>query len=166
MLAGTTVKDSSTIPLYGKNSTIFVFSDVAVRREGTFFMRYRVFYMFSQAVGSRQNPVIAECFGQPFKIYSTKDFPGLLASTDLTKARTNVRSHERKRRRTTKYASTIASSSPQIEAATGDELQVSRRRIDPGGPSDENEDQDRDDVDESHDEESLVSPSLGASYDY
>lgn len=28
----------------------------------------------------------AECYGGPFRVYSTKEFPGLHASTDLTKA--------------------------------------------------------------------------------
>lgn len=29
----------------------------------------------------------AECYGGPFRVYSTKEFPGLRASTDLTKVR-------------------------------------------------------------------------------
>ncbi|EMD36421.1 hypothetical protein CERSUDRAFT_115434 [Gelatoporia subvermispora B] len=106
LLAGTTFKDSSIIDLRGRRSAVFVFSDVAARQEGMFFLRYRVFYIFAQAAGSRSNPVIAECFGQPFKVYSTKGFPGLHASTDLTKVismsgiRTNIRARERKRRKT------------------------------------------------------------------
>ncbi|OCH91383.1 hypothetical protein OBBRIDRAFT_886999 [Obba rivulosa] len=111
LLAGTTFQDSSVVDLHGKQSIVFVFSDLAVRQEGTFIVRYRVFNVFGQATGSRPIPVIAECFGGPFKIYSTKDFPGLRASTDLTKAcwfrislhgiRTNIRARERKRRKRT-----------------------------------------------------------------
>ncbi|EMD38751.1 hypothetical protein CERSUDRAFT_104101 [Gelatoporia subvermispora B] len=106
LLAGTTFRDSALIDFKGKRSIVFVFSDIAVKQEGTFILRYRVFNIFAQATGPRPNPVIAECFGEPFKIYSTKDFPGLHVSTDLTKSislhgiRTNIRARERKRRRT------------------------------------------------------------------
>jgi len=111
LLAGTTFQDSSVIDLKGKRSIVFVFSDLAGRQEGTFVLRYRVFHIFSQATGPRPMPVIAECFGGPFRIYSTKDFPGLRASTDLTKnislfgIRTNIRARERKRRKTNDFES-------------------------------------------------------------
>ena len=32
-------------------------------------------------------PILAECYGGPFRIYSTKEFPGLRPSTELTKVR-------------------------------------------------------------------------------
>ncbi|OCH85121.1 hypothetical protein OBBRIDRAFT_763355 [Obba rivulosa] len=105
MLAGTTFQDSSVVDLHGKLSIVFVFSDMAVRQEGRFIVRFRVFNVFGQATGSCPVPVLGECFGGPFKIYSTKDFPGLRASTDLTKKislhgiRTNIRARERKRRK-------------------------------------------------------------------
>lgn len=53
--------------------------------EGTFILRYRTFDLFSKAYNSDELQVQAECYGGPFKIYSTKDFPGLAASTDLSK---------------------------------------------------------------------------------
>lgn len=53
--------------------------------EGTFILRYRVFDIFSKALGESDLVVQAECYGGPFRIYSTKEFPGLQASTDLTK---------------------------------------------------------------------------------
>lgn len=56
-----------------------------MRIEGTFILRYRVFNIFARAHGSQDIPVLAECYGGPFKVYSTKEFPGLRASTDLTK---------------------------------------------------------------------------------
>jgi len=76
-----------------------------VKTEGTFLLRYRVFNIFSKACGDQDVPILAECYGGPFKIYSTKEFPGLRASTDLTKhisffgVRLNLRENERKRRR-------------------------------------------------------------------
>ncbi|EMD37273.1 hypothetical protein CERSUDRAFT_113922 [Gelatoporia subvermispora B] len=103
-LSGTSFRDSTSIDIDGESAIIFVFSDVSVRMEGTFVLRYRVFHIFSQAAGSRPRPVLAECFGEPFKVYSTKDFPGLHASTDLTKnlsihgIQTNIRARERRRR--------------------------------------------------------------------
>jgi hypothetical protein len=59
-----------------------------VRNEGTFILRYRVFNIFAKVLGRTDSsvPVLAECYGGPFRIYSTKEFPGLRPSTDLTKA--------------------------------------------------------------------------------
>lgn len=53
--------------------------------EGTFILRYRVFDIFSKGYHSSELAVQAECYGGPFRVYSTKEFPGLHASTDLTK---------------------------------------------------------------------------------
>ncbi|KAI0644235.1 hypothetical protein C8Q79DRAFT_135149 [Trametes meyenii] len=53
--------------------------------EGTFVMRYRCFNIFAQRAASPPVSVLAECYGGPFKIHSTKEFPGLRASTGLTK---------------------------------------------------------------------------------
>ncbi|KAI0078042.1 hypothetical protein K474DRAFT_1620043 [Panus rudis PR-1116 ss-1] len=74
----------------GKNSLFFVFSDLSVRLEGEFVLRYRFFNVCCHARGSYQMPVLAECFGGSFRIYSTKEFPGLRPSTTLTKASNNV----------------------------------------------------------------------------
>lgn len=97
---------------YQENNTfLFVFADISVKIEGAYLLRYRVFDIFAQAHGANGHPghpVLAECYGDTFTVYSTKDFPGLHASTDLTKhlscqnirvaSRENER--ERKRRRT------------------------------------------------------------------
>ena len=58
-----------------------------MRNEGTFILRYRVFNIFGKVHGKTDIPVLAECYGGPFRIYSTKEFPGLRPSTDLTKVR-------------------------------------------------------------------------------
>ncbi|KAH9834749.1 velvet factor-domain-containing protein [Rhodofomes roseus] len=103
-LVGATFVQSSGLEYKGKKALMFVFSDLAVKTEGTFILRYRVFNIFSQASGI-DVPILAQCFGGPFKIYPSKEFPGLRASTDLTKhishfgVRLNLRETERKRRR-------------------------------------------------------------------
>lgn len=58
-----------------------------MKDEGLFFLRYRVFNALFQVAGPTPIPVLAECIGGPFRVYSTKNFPGLRASTDLTKVR-------------------------------------------------------------------------------
>ncbi|KAL6304668.1 velvet factor-domain-containing protein [Sparassis latifolia] len=104
-LVGATFVQSASLEYKGKKALMFVFSDLAVKIEGTFILRYRVFNIFSKAYGAQEIPVLAECYGGPFKIYSTKEFPGLRASTDLTKhisffgVRLNLRENERKRRK-------------------------------------------------------------------
>ncbi|KAM6502467.1 Velvet factor domain containing protein [Amanita muscaria] len=83
----------------GKGRLMF---DVAVQREGTFMLRYRAFDIWSLVSGPDQHPVLAESYGAIFRVYSTRDFPGLQASTELTKAvsrygvRVTMRDSERK----------------------------------------------------------------------
>lgn len=59
--------------------------------EGNFILRYRCFDLFSKVSGTDpETPVWAECYGGQFRVYSTKEFPGLRASTDLTKVRSSI----------------------------------------------------------------------------
>lgn len=61
--------------------------DLAVQREGTFIFRYRAFDIFSTTPGGQERPILAELYGGPFRVYSTREFPGLEPSTDLTRVR-------------------------------------------------------------------------------
>ncbi|KAF8688196.1 hypothetical protein AX14_003508 [Amanita brunnescens Koide BX004] len=85
-LVGIKFTEPVLVDYQGKDCLIFVFGDLAVQREGTFVLRYRVFDILSAAAGSDQHPILAECFGGPFRVYLTRDFPGLQASTELTKS--------------------------------------------------------------------------------
>ena len=93
----------SILDLSGKPTIFFVFSDLSVKLEGLFRPRYRFFDLHSRA-GAPDVPIMAECFGGCFAVYSTKEFPGLKRSTPLTKhlsrwgIRVNIRETERKRR--------------------------------------------------------------------
>ncbi|KAI0301486.1 velvet factor-domain-containing protein [Russula brevipes] len=105
-LAGTTFVQAANLDHKGNKVLMFVFADLAVKAEGNFILRYRCFDLFSRVTSSDgQTPVWAECYGGPFRVYSTKEFPGLRASTDLTKhlsyfgVRLNLRETERKRRK-------------------------------------------------------------------
>lgn len=121
-LVGATFVQASSVEFQGRRTVIFVFSDLAVKSEGTFVLRYRAYNIFARAHGGHNIPILAECFGGPFKVYSTKEFPGLRASTDLTKhlsyygVRANMRENERKRRKKDKPESAAgpsnATSSP------------------------------------------------------
>lgn len=57
--------------------------DLSVKSEGLFVLRYTVFNVPSDLV-EQPVPATCHCFGQPFRIYSTKEFPGLSLSTELT----------------------------------------------------------------------------------
>ena len=63
--------------------------DLAVQEEGTYALYYRIFDIFSKTKdkgsGSERIPIIASCFGGVFRVWSTKSFPGLSPSTELTK---------------------------------------------------------------------------------
>ena len=65
-----------------------------MKREGIFLLRYRTFDIFSFVSGTSKRPIQAELYGGSFKVYSTRDFPGLQASTELTKV--SIATHYRK----------------------------------------------------------------------
>ncbi|PCH38381.1 hypothetical protein WOLCODRAFT_161530 [Wolfiporia cocos MD-104 SS10] len=104
-LSGATFVSASLLDYKGDKSLLFVLSDLAVKVEGRYILRYRAFDSLSVVAGPTPIPVFAECYGGPFRIYSSKNFPGLKASTDLTKhisrfgVRLNSREQERKRRK-------------------------------------------------------------------
>ncbi|KAF9269478.1 hypothetical protein L218DRAFT_953092 [Marasmius fiardii PR-910] len=104
-LVGAKFVQPTPVDWNGQKRLMFVFSDLAVKIEGLFILRYRIFDIFSRADGHRDLVVQAECYGGPFKVYSTKEFPGLQASTELTKliarygVRLNIRETERRRRK-------------------------------------------------------------------
>ncbi|KAG1721465.1 hypothetical protein EDB19DRAFT_1646484, partial [Suillus lakei] len=89
--------------------------DLAVKIEGDFLLRYRIFDLFSRISSLVDVLVQAECYGGPFHIYSTKEFPGLQPSTELSKqlsrygVRLNTRETERKRKKKGSESSVIPS---------------------------------------------------------
>lgn len=122
-LVGNLVVQPNVVDYQGRKALVFVFPDLAVKAEGHFILRYRVFDLYSKARSGPSDSKIgmqAECYGGPFRVYSTKEFPGLNASTELTKhlarwgVRLNIRETERRRRRRSDEggASTVAESSP------------------------------------------------------
>ncbi|KAI6038581.1 velvet factor-domain-containing protein [Pisolithus marmoratus] len=104
-LSGAMFVQPAVIDYNGRRALVFAFSDLAVKMEGQFFLRYRCFDLFSRISGQGEVPIQSECVGGQFRIYSTKEFPGLQASTELTKqlarygVRLNTRETERKRKR-------------------------------------------------------------------
>lgn len=104
-LAGATFVQAVKLEYQGKLAILFAFSvgflflfrasclkhikDIAVKTEGAFILRYRAFDLFSHLPSQKEGAVIgAETYGGAFRVYSTKDFPGLRPSTDLTKVGT------------------------------------------------------------------------------
>ncbi|CAA7259065.1 unnamed protein product [Cyclocybe aegerita] len=107
-LVGEKFVEPTLVDHKGKKALIFVFGDLAVRREGVFILRYRAFDIFSGVPGNPHTPVLAELYGGPFKVYSTREFPGLEPSTELTKnlskygVRVTLRDAERKSKKRNK----------------------------------------------------------------
>jgi len=91
-----------------------------VQLEGWFLFRYRVFDLFSVNDGSQ--PILAECWGRPFRIYATKQFPGLEPSTELTKLlhshHVPVRAREVRRKRKKNSNNDSSADSDQEQSAT------------------------------------------------
>ena len=105
-LVGATFVQPATVDYQGRKSLMFVFAvsnrcrvllysaliidiqqDLAVKLQGTFILRYRLFDLFAKADNVHDLAIQAECYGGTFRVYSNKEFPGLQASTELTKVR-------------------------------------------------------------------------------
>ncbi|KAI0917968.1 hypothetical protein AcV5_002763 [Taiwanofungus camphoratus] len=89
-LAGTTLVEAVCMEYKERSALMFIFSDLSVKTEGVFVLRYRALSVMSHTHVQEHDstspiPVLAECWGIPFRVYGTKEFPGLRASTDLTK---------------------------------------------------------------------------------
>ncbi|KAG8739306.1 hypothetical protein FRC10_005790 [Ceratobasidium sp. 414] len=98
------VHAAQVLDMSGEQVVLFVFADLSVKMEGHFVYRYRSFDLFGRIAGSEDIPIAAELLSGVFVIYSTKEFPGLQASTPLTKhlarwgVRVNIRENTRRRR--------------------------------------------------------------------
>ncbi|EJT96651.1 hypothetical protein DACRYDRAFT_25588 [Dacryopinax primogenitus] len=85
-LFGCTVVNAVQIKdLQNNPCSVFVFGDISVRTEGHFVLRYRCFDIFSSIRSKDVIPICAETWSKPFVVVGTKEFPGLKASTPLTR---------------------------------------------------------------------------------
>ncbi|EPQ54221.1 hypothetical protein GLOTRDRAFT_78159 [Gloeophyllum trabeum ATCC 11539] len=102
-LAGETFVQAAKLEYKGSVVLLFIFPDISVRTEGIFILRYRFFdlSLFPGEIPAGGLPILAECYGGTFEIFSTKNFPGLPESTELTKhvAKYNIRVNVRETRR-------------------------------------------------------------------
>ncbi|KAI0070135.1 hypothetical protein K474DRAFT_1680385 [Panus rudis PR-1116 ss-1] len=86
-LTGNRVTEGTVVYYEGKNTLMFAFADLSVQLLGNFALSYRIFHIFGYSTQSAGTviPVVANCFGGSFRVYSSHDFPGLQPSTMLTK---------------------------------------------------------------------------------
>lgn len=56
-----------------------------MKTPGVFVLRYRAVNMLWGLGGQSRRAVVAECWGAPFEVFPANLFPGLKASTELTK---------------------------------------------------------------------------------
>jgi hypothetical protein len=114
-----------------------------VKTEGYFILRYRVFNIFSAPIGHPERIIQAECYGGVFRVYSTKEFPGLQASTELTKqlarwgVRLNIREVERKRRRKDDSRSHSPVAAPLLPQTAAEETSTATANDDPASTHEE-----------------------------
>ncbi|KAL0953752.1 hypothetical protein HGRIS_004940 [Hohenbuehelia grisea] len=86
VLVGSTTVESTLVHFEGRNSLMFAFNDLAVRGEGYFRLKYRMFDVHSMVAGMVDHPIQAETFGGIFRVFSTREFPGLPPITRLSEA--------------------------------------------------------------------------------
>ncbi|KAM0462886.1 hypothetical protein ACHAPV_003712 [Trichoderma viride] len=70
----------------GKEGCFFCFSDLSCRTPGSFRLKFTLMMIDPGRAGSvRHFPILAEIKSEPFKVFSAKEFPGMVASSSLAK---------------------------------------------------------------------------------
>ncbi|KAK0646294.1 velvet factor-domain-containing protein [Cercophora newfieldiana] len=86
-LMGTLVA-SPFVGLDEKNEegTFFCFPDLSCRTPGTFRLKFALVVLDpKRMIMGEKSPIVATAMSDPFQVYNAKDFPGMQASTALTK---------------------------------------------------------------------------------
>ncbi|KAJ6594482.1 velvet factor-domain-containing protein, partial [Mycena capillaripes] len=118
-LVGATFVQATTIEYEGKKSLVFPFPDLSSKAVGDFSLRYKFFNISSLPSELPGGSVQAECWGYPFRVYSTKDIPSLEPSTEITKSlsdagiNVNLRNKKRKRKTSSFEDETLFETVPQ-----------------------------------------------------
>ena len=70
----------------GVEGCFFCFSDLSCRTSGTFRLKFSLVVLEpSKMKEGDHSPIVAETMSEPFQVYIAKDFPGMQASTPLTR---------------------------------------------------------------------------------
>ncbi|KAL1407121.1 hypothetical protein Q8F55_006535 [Vanrija albida] len=81
----------------------FLFTDLSIRNEGSYSLRFRCFDMTAIGTGANSEPIppLVECQSADFKVYSPRNFPGLPKPTELAEhfARQGYKLNTRKNER-------------------------------------------------------------------
>lgn len=65
-------------------ATFFIFSDLSVRTAGLYRLQFRLMDWGAVVDTGMPQPILAEAWSDPFRVYSSKDFPGMQKSSRLT----------------------------------------------------------------------------------
>ncbi|KAJ2860943.1 hypothetical protein GGI22_002579 [Coemansia erecta] len=71
----------------GSLGIFFVFPDLSIRKDGEYRFRFSFFDLQSETgeLMRTSAPIKARTFSEPFRVYSAKQFPGMIESTQLSK---------------------------------------------------------------------------------
>jgi hypothetical protein len=84
---------TSSIP-----ATFFVFADLSVRTAGVYRLKFRLMDWGMAFETGKAQPILAETLSEPFRVFSSKDFPGMRESSALTWKLKNMGMYELKPR--------------------------------------------------------------------
>jgi len=65
-------------------ASFFVFTDLSVRKAGVYRLKFRLTDWGVVEETDQPQPILAEALSEPFTVYSSKDFPGMRESSNLT----------------------------------------------------------------------------------
>ncbi|KAH8704182.1 velvet factor-domain-containing protein [Talaromyces proteolyticus] len=65
-------------------ATFFIFADLSVRTAGVYRLKFRLMDWGMTFESGKAQPILSEIFSDPFRVYSSKDFPGMRESSALT----------------------------------------------------------------------------------
>jgi hypothetical protein len=72
------------LAIAGMPATFFIFADLSVRTAGIYRLQFRLMNWGAVLDTEMPQPILAEVWSDPFRVYSSKDFPGMRDSSLLT----------------------------------------------------------------------------------
>ncbi|KAJ2891433.1 hypothetical protein IWW38_003621 [Coemansia aciculifera] len=87
LIGASVTTGAKLVDVNGSNGIFFVFPDLSIRKDGEYRFRFSFFDLksnMSDLINTTAH-IKARKFSEPFRVYSAKQFPGMIESTPLSK---------------------------------------------------------------------------------
>ncbi|KAJ2822995.1 hypothetical protein FBU31_004422 [Coemansia sp. 'formosensis'] len=84
LIGASVTTGAKLVDVNGSSGIFFVFPDLSIRKDGEYRFRFSFFDLKCDMLNTTAQ-IKARTFSEPFRVYSAKQFPGMIESTPLSK---------------------------------------------------------------------------------